>query len=353
MFFLATALAPLVVPKDDMVLSGDVRLKPGRYVIADKNGDGVLKVRTAGTKVDFNGAVMVAPAGANQAGTGVAVSAPGVTLVRAVVQGYDRNLVVAGGKGTVVKEGDFRSGKTSGMTFQKSPGTLVTFCTADKSGVGLEFSAGSEGSMAVGLSVGGCGVGVSVSSSDCFLYGADAFGSKVGFLLGNARRVGVVSSWAEDVNVGYRLAEADLAYVGYNVISKASRGVELIGGSENWLISNTLSAISETAFLFNAGQGKGEHVLGLNLIRNSRLAYTGDPTVAFWTRSETLSGTPVDSKMKPKLNSVAEYPERDGLKSQMERAREHVKDKPSDFRTAREKSNSLPKKGIDSSYFQL
>ena len=38
---------------DDLVVTGTVRIKPGVYRVADRNGDGVIHVKGDGTKVDL------------------------------------------------------------------------------------------------------------------------------------------------------------------------------------------------------------------------------------------------------------------------------------------------------------
>ena len=84
---------PVPIPGDDFVVTGNVKIRPGTYRVADANGDGVLHVRGDGTKLDLTGVTLI---GAKDdalpdafAGVGVSVDgAKDVTVTGGAVRGF-------------------------------------------------------------------------------------------------------------------------------------------------------------------------------------------------------------------------------------------------------------------------
>ncbi len=83
----------IALDRDDIVVTGDVVVAPGTWRVADRNGDGVLQVKTDGVTIDFRGATLVGNDAATEAdafeGIGIRVAgARGVTIRNAVLRGF-------------------------------------------------------------------------------------------------------------------------------------------------------------------------------------------------------------------------------------------------------------------------
>jgi parallel beta-helix repeat protein len=81
------------VPGDDFVVTGTVKIRPGTYRIADKNGDGVIRVKGDGTKLDLTGVTLNGAADDalpdTFAGVGVSVDgAKGASITGGSVRGF-------------------------------------------------------------------------------------------------------------------------------------------------------------------------------------------------------------------------------------------------------------------------
>ena len=88
-----TADEGMPIPGDDFAVVGSVKIRRGTYRIADANGDGVIHVRGAGTKLDLTGVTLIGAAeGAlpdTFAGVGVSVDgAKDVTVTGGAIRGY-------------------------------------------------------------------------------------------------------------------------------------------------------------------------------------------------------------------------------------------------------------------------
>ncbi|MFQ5807097.1 MAG: right-handed parallel beta-helix repeat-containing protein [Phycisphaerae bacterium] len=101
----SAAQQELVIDRDNIVVSQSVRIKPGRYRIKDKDGNGVLQVKADNVVVDFQGATLAAMEldGADLSkaeGIGIAINGTrNVTIRNANVHGYFFNIRAANAPG--------------------------------------------------------------------------------------------------------------------------------------------------------------------------------------------------------------------------------------------------------------
>jgi len=120
-FLLASATASVrAVPtptiridRDGMAITRSVHIQPGRYVVADTGGNGVLQIRADNVVVDFGGARLLScpepenAARENFSGIGVNVAGhTGVVIKNAVVQGFGCNIKVQDASRITVKDCD-------------------------------------------------------------------------------------------------------------------------------------------------------------------------------------------------------------------------------------------------------
>lgn len=153
------------IPGDDFVVTGDVKIRPGKYRIADKNGDGVIHVKGFRAKLDLTGVTLIgADDGAlpdSFTGVGVAVDgAEEASVTGGTVRGFKIGVRVhdsaaaklsdidASGnfkqhlKSTVEREdesdwlfghenddGHWERDYGAGIALARSPGAVVSGCT--------------------------------------------------------------------------------------------------------------------------------------------------------------------------------------------------------------------------------
>ncbi len=101
------------IDRDNLVITRSVRVQPGRYVVADKDGNGVLQIGADNVVVDFGGARLLScpdPEKADRekfSGIGVNVRGHrGVVLKNAVVQGFGCNIKVQDASRVTIKNCD-------------------------------------------------------------------------------------------------------------------------------------------------------------------------------------------------------------------------------------------------------
>ncbi len=85
--------AGVPIPADDFVVTGNVKIKPGAYRIADANGDGVIHVRGDRTNLDLAGVTLIGAADEalpdSFVGVGVSIDgAKDVTITGGAVRGF-------------------------------------------------------------------------------------------------------------------------------------------------------------------------------------------------------------------------------------------------------------------------
>lgn len=97
----AAPLPAIRIDRDGIAITHSVRIQPGRYIIADRSGNGVLQIQADNVTVDFGGARLLScpdpekAARENFSGIGVNVAGhQGVVLKNAVVQGFLCNIKV-------------------------------------------------------------------------------------------------------------------------------------------------------------------------------------------------------------------------------------------------------------------
>ncbi len=101
----AVAQKEISINRDNIVIRQSVRIKPGRYRVADQDENGVLRIRADDVVVDFQGAELIAmklDGAALDKALGVGVSVEGarnVTLCNARVHGYFINIQARGAHG--------------------------------------------------------------------------------------------------------------------------------------------------------------------------------------------------------------------------------------------------------------
>lgn len=97
--------------KDDLEITGSVRVKPGTYTIRDARGDGAVRITASGATIDFQGAELVgaAPGAEPDAFDGVGIvieGANGVTVKNARLRGFRVGIEIRGGKGLRIENCD-------------------------------------------------------------------------------------------------------------------------------------------------------------------------------------------------------------------------------------------------------
>ena len=111
--YLGGLTPPIRIDRDGIVITRSVRIQPGRYVVADPGGTGVLQIGADDVVVDFGGARLLScpdpkdAARENFTGVGINVAGhKGVVIKNAVVQGFGCNIRVQDGSRVTVKDCD-------------------------------------------------------------------------------------------------------------------------------------------------------------------------------------------------------------------------------------------------------
>ena len=110
----AEAVPEITIDRDNLRITKSVRIKPGVYVVADTDGNGVLQIAADDVVVDFRGATLLSRknvAGGDKEkydGVGVAINGRQRVVVKdANVQGYRFNLKAQGCTQLLVEHGDY------------------------------------------------------------------------------------------------------------------------------------------------------------------------------------------------------------------------------------------------------
>lgn len=443
----------LVIPRDGMVLTHSVKFKPGVYVLADKGGDGVIRVGAKGITIDFNGAKILSvkepKAGARDGFEGKGLVIDGfsdVVVKNPVVQGYRFNLVAVNAPGLRVEGGDLsysraqrigEAGKPlekwlelrsldawrdygAGAWIEKSPRATFSSTNARFAQNGFVLVASDEASVRAcdGSYNSGWGIALWSSSKGSFSWnhfdfcnrpwgggtGGDAAGfavvngSNENMILGNSFTHGgdglfltdlvnggydsatksfhfqgssndntiayndgswsphnafegtfsfrnqYLRNWAEFSNYGFWLGFSSETYIDYNEINDNSAdGIAIEQGRDNWIINNGVRRNREVAV--HLWGGKGEHlkdhpstmnVIGLNIIRESRLAISAEGSTKTWNSSNEIKNAPLPPDLQAEGVLPEEFPGRHWLVPRAQRATELFAERPANFRYYRE-----------------
>src|SRR4029434_6308553 len=99
----APSLPEIAIDRDNIRITTSVRIKPGLYVVADTDGNGVLQIAADNVTVDFRGAILASRKNVQDGekdkydGIGVAVTGKqNVVLKNAKVHGYLFNVQAEG-----------------------------------------------------------------------------------------------------------------------------------------------------------------------------------------------------------------------------------------------------------------
>ena len=99
----------IIIDRDDIRIEGDVVVKPGRYRVQDKNGDGVLIVAVSGVTIDLDGVTLEGsdPQAAPDAYRGVGIRVEGrgdVTIRHGSIRGFKVGIYAQGCRGLRVQD---------------------------------------------------------------------------------------------------------------------------------------------------------------------------------------------------------------------------------------------------------
>lgn len=318
-----------LVPKDDMIISGSVKLRPGTYRIKDVNGDGLFRITKADARLDLNGATII-----GDGGVALAVSGAGVRVFNGVLKGFRQG--VSASKAPLVTLLNLEISATEeAVDLRQSPKAQLEFLQLDGSGTGIRAD-GCPDLFAAHVSVGDAKTGISLSNlQGGFVWAADAFKAQTAFALQNVDRTAFQSCFAEQVKTGFHLDNVSRSFFGYSLFDRSDNGFMTIGGKGNWYISNTMRSLRGTCFWFEGGT---DHVVGLSLIRDAKQAYDGSPETTIFTRSESVTNAPVGSNLTLRDDLKGEFPQRDLLAPLIERALEVSKRMPLSYRSARQRN---------------
>jgi len=108
------AMPEITIDRDNIQITKSVQIKPGRYVVADTDGNGVLQIASDNVVVDFRGAVLVSrkdvQAGDKDQYDGIGIAVQGrqkVTIKNAGVQGFRFNLKAKDCDQLLIEGGDY------------------------------------------------------------------------------------------------------------------------------------------------------------------------------------------------------------------------------------------------------
>ena len=266
----AAALPTIRIDRDGIVITRSVRILPGRYVVADVGGNGVLQIGTDDVTVDFGGARLLScpdPAGAAResfSGIGVNVAGhTGVVIKNAVVQGFGCNIKVQKASRVTVKGCDVSFSHAQRLLQNGTP--VDSFLNIRDVAAWRGYGAGIWLENAQGCAVIGCrGSGaldglVLVNSDHCTVRGNDfSFNSAFGIGLYGSSDNAVCWNRADFVNRpwggGWGGDSAGLAVVN--------------GSSRNFFVGNSLTHGGDGFFLTDRTNGgfddrdKSFHIVG-------------------------------------------------------------------------------------------
>jgi parallel beta-helix repeat protein len=122
------ALPEIRIDRDNIVVNQSVRIKPGRYVVADRDGNGVLQIAADDIVVDFGKATLESRKNASDGakdeydGTGIAISGrKNVTVKNARVYGYRFNLRATDSRELVIEDSDFSHSRAQRISQNGQP----------------------------------------------------------------------------------------------------------------------------------------------------------------------------------------------------------------------------------------
>ena len=116
----ADAQAACVPLTDGMVVTSDVTICPGTYVVADPEEDGVIRVGASGVMIDMTGVTLVG------AGMGWGILSDGfdaVSVLGGTIRGYRSAILIKGGQGHLVQGADLSRNRKRAV--QNGPGDFL------------------------------------------------------------------------------------------------------------------------------------------------------------------------------------------------------------------------------------
>ena len=253
-----------------MAITRSVRIQPGRYVVADSGGKGVLQIGADNVVVDFGGARLLScpdpKDAARESFSGIGVNVAGhrgVVIKNAVVQGFGCNIKVQDVSRVTVKDCDVSFSRAQRLLQNGTP--VDSFLDIRDVGVWRDYGAGLWLENARDSAVIGCrGSGgydglVLVNSRRCTVRGNDfSFNSAFGIGLYGSSDNAVCWNHADFVNRpwggGWGGDSAGLAVVN--------------GSSNNFLVGNSLTHGGDGFFLTDRTNGgfddrdKAFHIAG-------------------------------------------------------------------------------------------
>ena len=246
----------LVIHKDNIVIDRSVRIKPGRYVVADRDQNGVLVVTADNVVVDFQGATLAATREdgtdlENAQGVGLIVSrAKNVTVKNAHLHGYFVNLRAVAAPGLTLENVDARFSRAQRIRHGRAPVPVWLHLRS------LE----AWRSYGAGFWLERC--------SGCMVRGVRATGAQNGLLLVDSEGGTIVESdFSFNSGWGLGLWGASRNTVAFNRIDFVNRpwgggwggdsaGLVVVNGSnENDIVSNSLTHGGDGFFLTDRRNG--------------------------------------------------------------------------------------------------
>lgn len=124
----AAPLPTIRIDRDSIAITRSVHIQPGRYVVADKSGQGVLQIQADNVTVDFSGARLLScpnpekAARENFSGIGINLAGHhGVILKNAVVQGFLCNIKVQNASRVTLQNCDVRFSRAQRLLQSGTP----------------------------------------------------------------------------------------------------------------------------------------------------------------------------------------------------------------------------------------
>ena len=253
----ADAAPTIRIDRDGITITRSVRIQPGRYVIADTGGKGVVRIGADNVTVDFGGARLLScpdperAARENFSGIGINVAGhKGVVIKNAVVQGFGCNIKVQDSSHATVKNCDVSFSHAQRLLQNGMP--VDSFLNIRDLAAWRGYGAGIWLENALGSTVTGCrGSGgynglISVNSRRCTVRDCDfSFNSAFGIGLYGSSDNAVCWNRADFVNRpwggGWGGDSAGLAVVN--------------GSSGNFLVGNSLTHGGDGFFLTDRVNG--------------------------------------------------------------------------------------------------
>lgn len=251
----ASQLPEIKLDRDNIVITRSVRLKPGRYVVADSDNNGVLQVRGRNVTVDFRGATLCASPSIGKdlehaKGIGIAISsADGVTIRNARVHGFRYNI---------------RAERTAGLRIERCDASYSGAQRVGRDGESIEIWLGLRDLNAWRA----YGAGIWVEASErAVLKECRAVGAQNGILLvstDNSRLVANDVSFNSGFGIG--LWEACDNEVCWNMVDFVNRpwfawggdsaGIVVVGSSHrNLIVGNSMTHGGDGFFLTDRVNG--------------------------------------------------------------------------------------------------